>query len=264
MSRVQVEIALGFLLVMATSIILLVYGFNEPNRMEAFAMAQEAHAIEVGAALYESNCSGCHGLQGQGVPGLCPPLNDRHLFTDRLKEVGWSGALEDYIVATISSGRVVSTRPDQYVGGGRPAMPAWSEKYGGPLREDQIRYIARYVMNWEATALQQVELIEIVSPVSDDPVVRGQAVYQKNGCGGCHTLGALSAGVVGPNLTQIGAVAETRKEGVSAEDYLRESILNPNAYIVEGFQPDIMPKNYGDLLTPEDLDDLIAFLAAQK
>jgi mono/diheme cytochrome c family protein len=264
MSRVQIEITLGLFMVLITSAILLVYGFNEENRMEALAMSHDAKGIEVGAALFESNCSGCHGLKGEGVPGLCPPLNDRHLFTDRLKEVGWSGSLEDYVVATISSGRIASTRPDQYVGGGRPAMPAWSDKYGGPLREDQVRYIAQYVMNWEATALQQVELVEIVSPVSDDPVVRGELVYKNNGCGGCHALGSLSTGAVGPNLTQIGSVAETREDGVSAEEYIRQSIINPNAYVVEGYQPDIMPKNFGEVLTPENLDDLIAFLAAQQ
>lgn len=264
MSRVQIEIVLGLLLVIITSAVLIIYGFNEEKRMQAFAMSQDARAIEVGAGLYESNCSGCHGLKGEGIPGLCPPLNDRYLFTDRLKEVGWSGSLEDYIIATVASGRLVSTRPDQYVGGGRPAMPAWSEQYGGPLREDQIRYIARYVMNWEATALQQVELVEIVSPISDDPVVRGELVYKNSGCGGCHALGSLSAGVVGPNLTQIGTLAGERVEGLSPEGYLRESILNPNAYIVEGFQPDIMPKNFGEILKPEQIDDLIAFLAAQK
>jgi hypothetical protein len=31
-------------------------------------------------------------------------------------------------------------------------MPAWSEHYGGPLRDDQIQVIAAFIMNWEATA----------------------------------------------------------------------------------------------------------------
>jgi mono/diheme cytochrome c family protein len=264
MSRVQIEITLGVLLVLITSTLLVVYGLNEEKRMEEFTLSQQAQAIEVGAALYENNCSTCHGKQGEGIAGLCPPLNDRSLFTDRLDQVGWSGTLEDYIIATVSSGRLTSTRPDQFVGGGTPAMPAWSEAYGGPLRADQISYIAAYVMNWQATALEQVELVEVVVPDSDDPVVRGQQVYTANGCGGCHTLGALSTGVVGPPLTNIATVAESRIEGTSAEEYIRNSIVNTNAYIVEGYLENVMPQTFGDTLSEEQLSDLVAFLLAQE
>lgn len=266
MTRVQIEIFLGVVLITLTSVLLVIYGFNEEKRMEEYTLAQEAQSIEVGAYLFENNCASCHGKQGEGIPGLCPPLNDRHFFTNRLVEVGWSGTLEDYIIATVSSGRLTSTRPDLYVGGGRPAMPAWSEDFAGPLRNDQIRDIARFVLNWEATALEQVELVEVVAPgaESDDPVVRGQAVYTANGCGGCHTLGALSAGVVGPPLTEIGVVAETRVEGISAEEYIRTSILNPNTYVIEGYPENVMPQNWGELLTDEQLSDLVAFLLDQK
>ena len=271
MSRVQIEITLGVLLVLITSALLVVYGLSEDRRMQEFALAQEAQAIEVGAGLFENNCSSCHGKQGQGIPGLCPPLNEAYFFTDRLKDVGWGGTLEDYIVATVSSGRLVSTRPDQYVGGGSPAMPAWSDHYGGPLREDQIRDIARFVMNWEATALGQITLVQVVEPgqESADPVVRGQLLYNQNGCGGCHTLGAISAGVIGPALTNIGTDAATMKEGMNAEDYIRESILDPNAFITpecpNGPCPEsVMPQDWGTKLTEEQINDLVAFLLAQK
>jgi len=264
MSRIHIEITLGILLVVLTSIVMIIMGFNEETRMERYAVGEVAQSIEVGAGLFENNCSGCHGLTGEGVPNLCPPLNDRHFFTDRLKEVGWTGSLEDYIIATVSSGRLQSTRPEQYVGGGKPAMPAWSERYGGPLRDDQIRDIARFVTNWEATALEQVELVEVTSPISEDPVERGQIVYTSNGCSGCHTLGSLSAGTTGPVLTNIGTLAETRIADVTAEEYLRQSVLNPNAYVVEGFNPDVMPKTFGDTLTDDELSDLVAFLLAQK
>lgn len=271
MSRVQIEISLGVLLVLITSSLIIVYGLNEQDRMQKFALSQDAQSIEVGAGLFENNCSTCHGKKGEGIPGLCPPLNDRNFFTNRLAEVGWTGTLEDYIVATVSSGRLTSTRPDQYVGGGKPAMPAWSETYGGPLRADQIRDIAKFVKNWEATALEQVDLIEVTPPgeTSSDPVVRGQQVYVTSGCSGCHTLGTLSAGVVGPALTNIGSEAGNMKPGMSAEEYIRESILNPNAFIVptcpSGPCPsNVMPQNWGDVLSEEQLNDLVAFLLAQK
>jgi mono/diheme cytochrome c family protein len=264
MTRLQLEITLGILLVFITSIILIVYGLNEQERMTRYEVGHAALAIEVGAILYETNCSGCHGLKGEGVPNLCPPLNDRSFFTDRLAEVGWSGSLEDYIVATVSSGRLQSTRPELYMGGGIPAMPAWSESFGGPLRDDQIRDIARFVINWESTAMGQVELEEIPTPALDDPVARGQLVYTRSGCGGCHTIENISAGIVGPVLSQIGSVGETRVEGMTAEEYLHESIINPTAYVVEGFNPDLMPKNYSTILSTDQIDDLVAFLASLK
>jgi mono/diheme cytochrome c family protein len=237
--------------------------------MARFAVEHQAEAIEVGASLFETNCSGCHGLQGEGIAGLCPPLNDRHFLTERLREVGWAGTLEDYVVATVSSGRLTSTRPDQFAGQGKPAMPAWSEHYGGPLRDDQIRSISTFVMNWEATALEEVVLEELPTPTvsaeeAADPVARGQQVYLDTGCGGCHTIEGLTAGTVGPDQTHVGTTAGTRVPGESAEEYIRESILNPSAHVVEGFPDNVMPKNYGELLSQEALDDLVAFLLAQE
>lgn len=265
MNRVQIEITLGLVFVLISSIVLMNYASNEEERMLEYAQAQEAQAIEVGATLFENNCSTCHGKNGEGVPGLCPPLNDVNFFQGRVTEVGWAGSLEDYIIATVASGRLTSTRPQLYAGGGRPAMPAWSERYGGPLREDQIRNIARYILNWEATAKGEVVLTPVEGVYDpNDPLSRGEKVYVENGCGGCHTLGGLSAGVVGPNLTQIGTTAATRIEGISVEEYIRQSILNPNAYVVEGYPENVMPQNFSEILSDDQINDLVAFLASYK
>lgn len=268
MSRFNLEILFGIILVTLTTVIIIIYGLNEEERMVAESEAQHGRAIEVGAGLYELNCSGCHGLKGEGALGLCPPLNDAHFFTNRLQEVGWSGSMEDYIISTVSSGRSTSTRPDQFPGQGSPAMPSWSDQYGGPLRPDQIQNIATFILNWEATAVEGVVIEALPTPTPSaedlaDPVARGRQVYLDNGCGGCHTIEGLTAGVVGPNQTNIGTVAETRIPGMSAEDYIRESILDPSAYVVEGYQ-DLMPKNYGELIEANQIDDLVAFLLAQK
>ncbi len=271
MNRVQLEISLGMIFVLISSIFLFQYASQEESRMKEMAAAEQAQAIEVGASLFENNCSGCHGKQGQGIPGLCPPLNDRFFFTDRMSEIGWGGTLEDYIIATVSSGRAVSTRPDKYVGGGKPAMPSWSDQFGGPLRPDQIRDIAKFVMNWEATALEQVVLEPIAVPgeTSDDPVERGKALYLAGACIGCHTLGTLSSGAVGPNLSTIGAEAIKDAGTGKPEDFIRESILNPNAVLASNCPTgpcaeNIMPQNFGEIYTEEQINDLVAFLLAQK
>lgn len=266
MTRTQIEISLGLVIVLLAATFLVIVGLTEESRMAEREAQVQAEAIEVGAELFESNCSPCHGNQGLGIAGLAPALNDASLFTTRLNEVGWSGTLEDYIISTISVGRPVSTRPELYVGAGVPAMPSWAQNFGGPLRDDQIRDIAQYILNFEKTALDGVvvEVLPTPPPVSDNPVARGEAVYLATGCGACHAIPEVSEGVVGPSQANIGTVAATRIDGVSAEEYIRQSILQPNAFVVEGFGEGIMPQTYGDSISPSDLEDLIAFLLAQK
>jgi hypothetical protein len=61
----------------------------------------------------------------------------------------------------------------------------------------------------------------------------------------------------------VGGRAGSIIPGKSAEDYLRESILDPSSHIAEGF-PDSMYQNYGRELTDQEIADLVAFLANQK
>ncbi len=269
MSRFNLEILLGTVLIALTSIVLIVYGLNEEDRMAQAGLEHQAQAIEVGANLFETNCTGCHGSKGEGIPGLCPPLNDRNFFEGRMKEVGWAGSLEDYIISSVSSGRVVSTRPDQYAGQGRPAMPAWSDEFGGPLRPDQIQDLAQFILNWESTATGEVVIEALPTPTQspedlNDPVARGQQVFLSRGCTGCHAMEGLSTATIGPNLTKIGTVAATRVPAQSAEEYIRESILNPSAHVVEGYLDNLMPKNFGDLIPATELDDLVTYLLDQQ
>jgi hypothetical protein len=50
----------------------------------------------------------------------------------------------------------------------------------------------------------------------------------------------------------------------NAEAYIRESIVQPNAYIERGYQPGIMPQNFGQQIAQADLDALVNYLLAQK
>jgi len=79
---------------------------------------------------------------------------------------------------------------------------------------------------------------------------------------GCTTCYSLEPGVIGlgPSLAQAGAEAALRVEGRSAADYLRASILTPDAYIVDGFGGGVMPSTYGDELTEQQVADLVASL----
>jgi cytochrome c oxidase subunit 2 len=80
----------------------------------------------------------------------------------------------------------------------------------------------------------------------------GKALFTSSGCGGCHTFKAAgSTGKTGPDLD----------EGLKGKDaeFIRQSIVDPNAEIAEGFQPGVMP-NYGQQLDSKQVADLVAFL----
>jgi cytochrome c oxidase subunit 4 len=95
-------------------------------------------------------------------------------------------------------------------------------------------------------------------------VAQGQEVFTgKGGCGACHTIEGLSSGMVGPNLTHIGTTAAERKPGLSAEQYIRESVENPGAFVVEGFPP-AMPATIRQNMTDAEFEALVAFLLAKK
>jgi cytochrome c oxidase subunit 2 len=81
-----------------------------------------------------------------------------------------------------------------------------------------------------------------------------KALFTDSGCGGCHALAdAGTNGGTGPDLD----------EALAGEDaaFIEESIVDPSAEIEEGFSDGIMPPNYGDQLTPEELDALVKYLA---
>jgi cytochrome c551/c552 len=106
-------------------------------------------------------------------------------------------------------------------------------------------------------------------PAGQGDAAAGEALYNQSLIGtqpGCMTCHSLEPGVtmVGPSLAVIGAEAGTRVEGVSAEDYLRQSILEPNAFVAEGFAQGLMPAALAGELTAQQVDDLVAFLLTLK
>jgi len=101
-------------------------------------------------------------------------------------------------------------------------------------------------------------------PAATDPIARGRQAYRELGCANCHE-GRLSNFFrpVGPPLNEIGRIAPKRVPGLSAEDYLRQSITDPGAFVVPGY-PDSMPRGLARDLSPEDLAALVAYLASLR
>ena len=95
----------------------------------------------------------------------------------------------------------------------------------------------------------------------EDPIAAGREIFTSTGCNACHTLDDADAtAAVGPDLNELAAVAEDREPRSNAEEYVREAIVDPPAFVVEGYSGDTMPSNYGDQLTPEEIDTLVEYL----
>lgn len=93
----------------------------------------------------------------------------------------------------------------------------------------------------------------------------GEQIYYENasgvnaGCRICHSL-TKEEKIIGPSFHGIADRAGERVPGLTAEEYLRQSIIEPNAFIVPGYPSGQMIQNFGDILTEEQIQDLIAFL----
>ncbi|MEZ4867457.1 MAG: c-type cytochrome [Caldilineaceae bacterium] len=94
------------------------------------------------------------------------------------------------------------------------------------------------------------------------------AIFTKAGCIGCHVIPGVpnAVGVVGPNLSNIGVDGATRIEGLTSAEYIRQSILEPNAFIAPECPsgpclPNLMVQNLGEILTPEEIDAVVAYLS---
>jgi mono/diheme cytochrome c family protein len=97
-------------------------------------------------------------------------------------------------------------------------------------------------------------------------VAAGEVVYNEVAAPACGTCHSLESGVdgVGPSLGDIGAEAGSRVPGVSAEDYMRRSVTDPNADVADGFVANVMPATYSAQLSEQQLSDLVAYLLTLK
>ncbi len=276
------KILLGIVSVVVTIAVLLFLGVIEEQRMEAQTANWDGRAIEKGADIYANNCANCHGLDGKGLPGVAPALNSKYFFTQRLTDVSWTGSLHDYVALTVAAGR-----PSNVNSQWAQRMPTWSHRYGGPFRDDQVDNVTAFVVNWEADALQQgtaenpdpwqpfvnaptraagADGMAAVAEAMPEPTgpLPPEQLFVSMGCSGCHNLDvpqdANNRGPVGPNMGNLPEVAGTRVPGEDATTYVHNSIVNPNVYVNEGYMAGIMPQNFAERMSEEEIDSLVAWL----
>ena len=87
----------------------------------------------------------------------------------------------------------------------------------------------------------------------------GKAVFTANGCDSCHTFTPAGANKkIGPDLDNLRQ--EAQRAGQPLEQFIRKSIVDPNAYVEPGFTKGLMPTSFSSLPKAQ-LDALVSYLA---
>ena len=125
----------------------------------------------------------------------------------------------------------------------------------------------------EITAVPTLTLTTTPMPTPTPRPIQGntaEEIILNSGCGACHAIGELGEkGKVGPDLSFIGETAVNRIDGMSATEYLRQSILDPNAFITPTCPngpclANIMPRDYAMRLSSDQVEMMVAFLLEQR
>ena len=209
----------------------------------------------------KGTCTLCHNPVGGRAPLLD---NVAKAAAERMADARYKGEADDvagyleesmvapsaYVVAGFGkagTGDTVSPMPNAATGGAR-------------LNEAEIKAVIAYLQ--DASGLEVT--VEIPSGTEAEADASGEAraalaspedAISEFGCGACHKV-ADEEGEEGPDLRRIGRLRD--------RDYLRRAILDPNADITKGFEPDTMPGDYGEQMYAKELEMVVDYLAGLR
>jgi mono/diheme cytochrome c family protein len=218
---------LGALVMAAVALVLAACGRDEPD-------------LTKGKALFTERCGSCHQLARAGTQGQTGPSLDaafRAALAKGMNRDTVEGIVHDQILHPRRSS----------------VMPPGLVK--GKDAEDVAAYVAFASARTgeDQGALAQAGLAGAKT---------GEQIFTAAGCAACHTLSKAGAnGNVGPNLDELKADAGKLTDA-SPEDYARQSILTPDAFVVQGFQKGVMP-SYQGRLTNQQVDALVKYLLGE-
>ncbi len=224
-------------------------------------------------------CSQCHAL-GDIADGAIGPDLTNIAVNGATRKPGMSA--EEYIRESIREPEAFLCEVELCTQGLMTASVT------GGLTNDEVDLLVEFLMSATAADDTQAPVVDVMVPTTpadastDAPapagglVAEGQSLFmtpppnvgpQALWCSQCHAIEGLADGLIGPDLTNIGAVAASRKPGTSAEEYLVESLRNPDGFIPDGVEratPGLMTLAIVQDLTDEQVDALVAFLLAQQ
>jgi mono/diheme cytochrome c family protein len=201
------------------------------------ACGRDEADLSNGKAQFVEKCGSCHELARAGTAGTQGPSLDA-AFQTALADGIDRDTVEGIVHDQILNPRKNSIMPARLVEG------------------DDARDVAAYV-GYAADRSGNDEGALATAGLAQAKT--GEQIFTAAGCAGCHTFApAGSNGTIGPNLDELAAAADQREPGKSAEEYVRESLTNPEAFLAEGFG-NAMP-SYEGRLTDEQIQALIDYL----
>ena len=190
-----------------------------------------------GKAQFVEKCGSCHQLERAGTAGNVGPNLDTAFQT------ALADGMDRDTIEGIVHRQILHPRSDSQ-------MPAGLVK--GQAAKDVAAYVgyAAAKKGSDQGALASAGLAQAKT---------GDQIFTAAGCAGCHTFGpAGSNGTIGPTLDQLKTQAGKIEPGKSAEEYIRESLEDPGAFIVQGY-PNAMPSFKGRL-TDQQIKALVDYL----
>ena len=193
--------------------------------------------------LNNNGCLGCHSLDGTKMVG--PSFKD--IFNRKVK-ISINGELKE-IVSNEQYLRKAILKPNAEVVEGY--YPGIMPPFENVLKVEEVDAILQY---FNPTKKQEFK-------------INGKEILNNNGCLGCHSIDGSK--IVGPSLKGIYNrkvkinVDGKIKEIESNDAYLKDALLKPNAHIVEGYYPGIMP-SFKNVLKDDEINALIEYLKTIK
>jgi mono/diheme cytochrome c family protein len=201
------------------------------------ACGRDEADLTVGKAAFVEKCGSCHTLERAGTAGTTGPNLDK-AFQAALNDGFDRDTVEGIVHKQILHPRRNSVMPAGLV--------------EGEKANDVAAYVGYAVdrSGEDEGALATAGLAQAKT---------GEQIFTAAGCAGCHTFTpAGSNGTIGPNLNDLKSAAEKFAKGKPPEEYVRESILKPDAFVVPGFS-NSMP-SFDGRLTDQQVQALIDYL----
>lgn len=202
------------------------------------APPRDVQSAALGKYLFEgpAGCTDCHAFGGVGA-ATGPALDGVVQAKGR-----------DYV-------RNAIVNPENTVAAGH-APGIMPETFSFSMTDIEIDSLVDYIEN-PGAATPETGAAE--TPAAGQ--IDGQKVATATGCLACHSLDGSV--VVGPSWKGLFGSTREFEDGSSTtadETYMHESIVNPNAKIAKGFQPNLMPATYAQTLSEEQITAIIEFI----
>jgi len=199
------------------------------------ACGRDEPDLAKGKALFTQKCGSCHTLGRAGTQGQTGPNLDVAFRAALAKGIG-RNTVEGVVHRQILHPRRNSVMPAGLV--------------TGQDAKDVAAYVgyAAHRAGQDQGALAQAGLAGAST---------GEQIFTAAGCAGCHKLSKAGAnGTIGPSLDNLASSSDIKG---NPDDYVKQSILDPNAVVVSGFQAGVMPSFKGKL-TDKQIQALVQYL----